>query len=466
MMDIINKEKILELAKKLTQEGRLDRAIIEYERLLQLDPEDLRIKIKIAELFVKRKQIQDAIRLYKEVASAYADGGFYLKAVTVFKSVLRLNPSLIDVNIALSELYEKMGLVQDALYQYQIVSSAYDQKNDQAGVLYIREKMISLDPNNVSLRVRLAETYQLQGMVDKAIDIYEGLADRIKKKGETGQLIELYSKILSHRPERTELVREICRMFFKRGEWKETLKRMEVAKSFVEEDPELLSMQADIYTKLNQIETAKGKYRDLAEILLEKNDIEGALRAYEDVLSLGPEDEAEVLEAVEEVRKGAFKDVKAHVEERNKKISDEEEKIEAEVKFKEEATLKTEEMAKKLGVTPDEISITSTDAVKLGKDASTSYDLGAMYKQMGLKDEARNEFLKAHKAYQRLLVNGALDDSSRAIFEELDIMFTDRTKEEPKVRPEPKPKPEVKIRAKAAQGSEEKPPSKKKISFI
>jgi len=63
-------------------------------------------------------------------------------------------------------------------------------------------------------------------------------------------------------------------------------------------------------------------------------------------------------------------------------------------------------------------------------------------------------------------VNGALDDSSRAIFEELDIMFTDRTKEEPKVRPEPKPKPEVKIRAKAAQGSEEKPPSKKKISFI
>lgn len=466
-MDIINKEKILELAKKLTQEGRLDRAIVEYERLLQLDPEDLRIKIKIAELFVKRKQIQEAIRLYKEVASSYADGGFYLKAVTVFKSILRLNPSLIDVNIALSELYEKMGLVQDALYQYQIVSSAYDQKNDQAGVLSIREKMVSLDPTNTSLRVRLAETYQLQGMVDKAIDMYENLADQIKKKGETGQLIELYSKILSHRPERTELVREICHMFFKRGEWKEILKRMEAAKHFADEDPELLAMQADIYTRLNQIETAKGKYRDLAELLLKKKDIEGALRTYEDILFLGPEDEAEVSEAVEEVRGGAFKDVKAHVEERKKKISADEEKIEAEAKFKEAATLKTEEMAKKLGVTPDEISITSTDAVKLGKDASTSYDLGAMYRQMGLTSEARNELLKAYKAYQRLLVNGALDDSSRVRFEELDIMFADKVKEPPKAQPEPKTKPEVKTKAKAEKPkAETDPPSKKKISFI
>jgi tetratricopeptide (TPR) repeat protein len=459
MTDIINKEKILEHAKKLVAEGKFDKAVAEYEKILQLDSEDLRVKIKIAELYVKRKQIQSAIKLYMEVAKGYADGSFYLKAVTVYKSILRLNPSLIDVNIALSELYEKMELIQDALYQYQIVSTALEQKNDSQGVLNVREKMVALDPANVSLRIRLAETYQLQGVVDKSIDMYEALAVQQKNSADTEQLIELYSKILAHRPEKHDFVRHLCQIYFKRGDLKEILKRMDAAKDFVAKDAEMLSMQADIFARLNQIESAKHKYQELAELHASEGNIDKALLTYGNVLFLSPEEEEEVSKKVEDLREGSFADVKSYVEERRKKIADEDVKREVELKKVEEAAVKTEEMAKKLGVKPKEVSLSQDEAKKVEKEASANCDLGQMYKKMGLADEARAEFLKAFKNYQRLAAGNAGGGLVAERIRELEKLFDKEptiSKDEDSKPVEPPKKP-VKPAA---------PSSKKKISFV
>lgn len=472
-MDIINKEKILEHAKKLVSEGRLDRAIVEYQHLLQLDPDDLRIKIKIAELHVKRKQISEAIRMYKDVAAGYADGGFYLKAVTVYKSILRLNPSLIDVNIALSELYEKMGLVQDALYQYQIVASAMEQKNDQNGVLNIREKMVALDPDNVQLRIRLAETYQLQGMTDKAIDMYEALAGQVKAKGDTQQLIELYTKILAHRPDKNEMVRELCNIYFKRGEWKEILKRMEAAKGFVENDPEMLAMQADIYARLNQIETAKGKYKELAELYADLKRPEDALDACSNILFLGPEDEEEVAKIAEGIREGSFADIKKMVEERRRMAVEDEKRREKEMQLAQERSERTEKIAEKLGLTPDELSVGGSDAARLEKEAAASYDLGVMYKKMGLREEGQAELLKSYRIYQRMAAAGRATELSLKRISELGVLFGE--KEAPArghFEPATKaPGPEKAAKAvkkghEKAEDTEKKKGPAKKISFV
>src|SRR3989338_3355868 len=112
-MVILNKDKILDSAQQLVTQGKIDKAIREYEKILALDPKDMRVKLRIAELFVKRRQILQAIKIYQEVADSYTHDGFYLKAVTILKNILRLNPSLMEVNQNLADLYDKMGLNQD-----------------------------------------------------------------------------------------------------------------------------------------------------------------------------------------------------------------------------------------------------------------------------------------------------------------------------------------------------------------
>jgi tetratricopeptide (TPR) repeat protein len=431
-----------------------------------LDPEDLRIKIKIAELYVKRKQIQDAIKIYMEVARSYADGGFYLKAVTVYKNILRLNPSLIDVNISLSELYEKMGLVQDALYQYQIVVSAYEQKNDTNGILTIREKMAGLDPQNTNLKIRLAETFQLQGTPEKAIDIYEQLAEKLKDKGSPEQMIELYNKILAHRPEKHEMIRSLCQIHYRRGEWKEVLRKMDIAKTFAEDDPEMLSMQADVYAKLNQIETAKKKYRDLADLYKEKSDVFNALKAYENILFLSPEDEEEVAKEVEELDPGSFNQIKASVAQKRAKIVEEDSKKAEEAKKAEEISHDTADAAKKLGLKPDEASLTADGSKAFEKQAHSSYDLGAMYKKMGLIEEAKAEFIKALRAYQRLIAGGFGNTSIITKTRELEE-YLGHVKPATQAKPiEVKEKPKTVKKEKKEEPKKDLSSAKKKISFV
>ncbi|MDP2599212.1 MAG: tetratricopeptide repeat protein, partial [Deltaproteobacteria bacterium] len=138
-MTVLNKDKILDAAKDFIAQGKFDKAIREYEKLLAADPKDMRVKLRIAELFAKRRQVPEAIKAYREVAAHYAHEGFYLKAVTVYKNIIRLNPSLMDINLALAELYEKMGLNQDAVHQYEILASTYEQKNQFQDVLKMRE---------------------------------------------------------------------------------------------------------------------------------------------------------------------------------------------------------------------------------------------------------------------------------------------------------------------------------------
>lgn len=452
-MDIINKEKILEHAKKLISEGKFDRAIAEYEKLLSVDPDDLRIRIKIAELCVKRKQISEAIRIYKEVAQKYAGGSFYLKAATVYKNILRLNPSLIDVNTSLAELYEKMGLIQDALYQYHIVATSLEQKNDANAMLGVREKMSNLDPENTSLKIRLAETYQLRGEADKSIDIYESLATSLKNKKDsknTDQLVELYNKILSHRPEKHELLRELCHILYRRGEWKDILKHMEGSKDFVAGDPELLAMQAEIYGRLNQIETAKSRYHDLAALLNAQGDPDGALKAFENILYLGPEDEESISGEIESIREGALDDLRKKVDLRRKKAADEESKREdLETKLK-EAPLPD------LGAPATAGNVTS-----IQNEANICYDLGMMYKMTGLENESRAELTKALNAYRRIVADGAGNEQAAKRLAELEGLAGPPPAETKQAK-QAKPAKQVK-QAEPAQSAK---PSNKKVSFV
>lgn len=55
MPEVLNKEKLLEQAKLFADQGKLDRAIQEYIKVLQMDPKDLRLKLRVAELYVKTK---------------------------------------------------------------------------------------------------------------------------------------------------------------------------------------------------------------------------------------------------------------------------------------------------------------------------------------------------------------------------------------------------------------------------
>ncbi len=466
-MTILNKEKILEQARAFIEEGKLDKAIREYEKIILADPTDLRVKLRIAELYTKRKQINNAIRIYREVADAYTQEGFLLKAVTVFKNILRLNPSLIEVNEELARLYEKMGLVSDAIRQYDILASALDMRGMTDKVIEVRKKIVNLNQADGSARIRLAELLQREGKIEESIDQYEMYAKQVEEGGgERERIADLYEKILAYRPDNTELVRKLIDIYEEREEHKKALKWLEKAKELVESDPRLMNLAAHIYASQNQIETARMKYMELADLETKSNNIEAALDAYYEILVLLPDEEERLTKRVEELRSGAMKELAERALRRRKEL--EEEELQRQAAEEEGEELPPQEVPKPPEAPkipevpkPPPPTVEKKPAADKGK-ADAAYDLGTTYRKMGLTQEANKQLRKAFEIYDAYLKEGRKDPEVSQRIKSIEATLAGETAPE---KTKEEPKPAVKAEKPKAEPSKKKA-KKKRISFV
>jgi len=94
----VDKNKIIAEATKLVQKGAYDKAIKQYERILAEDAKDVRVLLKVGELYQKKGDDRMAADAFKRVAETYADQGFFLKSVAVYKQVMKLDAEDIRVN--------------------------------------------------------------------------------------------------------------------------------------------------------------------------------------------------------------------------------------------------------------------------------------------------------------------------------------------------------------------------------
>jgi tetratricopeptide (TPR) repeat protein len=87
----LDKNKIIEAAAKLVAKGAYDKAIKEYQKVLDADPRDVRILQKMGELFQKKNDNAQAAQYFTRVGESYTTDGFFLKAVALYKQVLKLD---------------------------------------------------------------------------------------------------------------------------------------------------------------------------------------------------------------------------------------------------------------------------------------------------------------------------------------------------------------------------------------
>ena len=104
-----NKDKIRASAQKHLQKGQIDKAIREFEKLIADDPKDVRTLLKIGDLQTRSGKHKEATDTYAKVAEFYSDQGFFLKAVAVYKQILKIDPTLIDTNLKLAEQFQEAG---------------------------------------------------------------------------------------------------------------------------------------------------------------------------------------------------------------------------------------------------------------------------------------------------------------------------------------------------------------------
>ncbi|MFN7131096.1 MAG: tetratricopeptide repeat protein, partial [Myxococcales bacterium] len=286
----IDKNKIIEAATKYVQKGQYDKAIKEYNKLLEADPRDARIQQKLGELYQKKGENNLAADCFLKVAESYSADGFFLKAVAVYKQVLKLNPSLISVNIKLAELHQQLGLMSDAMAQYQLVANHYDKVGDIRSSLDVLRKMVELDPDNIASRIKLAELYAREQMNGEAVAEFRHCAEYLKRNNRIDDYVKVAERLVFLDPSDLELTRELAGIYLAKQDTKRALAKLQLCFKADPKDVETLSMLAQAFKDLGQLSKTISVYKELAKIYDEQDRVDAERDVWRKVLELAPDD--------------------------------------------------------------------------------------------------------------------------------------------------------------------------------
>jgi pilus assembly protein FimV len=190
-----NKQKVLSAAEKYVQQGKMQNAIAEYEKVLKADPKDLTVTNTVGDLYSRLGEASKATECFKAVGDAYANQGFTVKAIAMYKKISKLQPSLESV-LKLAELYTQQGLFNDARAQYLQVAEEFLKSGELENAVRIFQKILEMDPENTTMRIRLAEVYVRLGKKNEAWQIFSAAAETLRAKGSLPAAEEVLQRML------------------------------------------------------------------------------------------------------------------------------------------------------------------------------------------------------------------------------------------------------------------------------
>lgn len=282
-----NKAKVLASAEKNVQQGKLHNAITEYEKIVNKDPKDLTVLNTIGDLYARIGENEKAGEFFKRVGDTYAGEGFTVKAIAMYKKLTKLNPGATAVVLRLAELYTQQGLYNDARQQYLLLADACLKANDTNGAARIFQKMLDMDPDNVTLQTKLADLYVKSGKKNEARDIFLRAATSLYDRGSSEQADQAFDRMLSLDPSNVEAL-------FMRGKIALEANNGAAAAKYLDKVPNIdsradgLQLLMKAYILSSDDEHAEGVARKLSSV---HNDLSG-VRVYAEFLISSGKSEA------------------------------------------------------------------------------------------------------------------------------------------------------------------------------
>lgn len=260
------KEKYLVAAQKFIERGQYDKALGEFARVVEEDPKDTRTWLKMAELHAKRGANSEATEIYLRMGDLYSEQGFAQKAVAVYKNVLKLSPGTLSAHLKLGALFKQLGLIQDAVQQLELAAGAL-QRNQKLvdGVATLRQAM-EIQPDNVVLRVKLAEAASQAGLTDEAVREFARAADQLKAQGRVDESLRVVERLLFHQPDNYNKARELAEAYIAKGSARLALPKLQACLNGDPRDPRTLSLLAKALEQLGQTPKAVSVLKELIRL--------------------------------------------------------------------------------------------------------------------------------------------------------------------------------------------------------
>jgi pilus assembly protein FimV len=161
------------LAQVYLNDGFNSKAIAIYKKIAKLAPNELAPLERLADLYVQQGVLSEARPLFLQIAEAHLKSNHSQKAVEVLHRLLEVEPENQRVQMRLAELYGMMGQKKEAALTYQAYAHRLFDRGETEEAEKLVERALEVDPGNAAAILLKAKTLNSAEKTDQAIAILE-----------------------------------------------------------------------------------------------------------------------------------------------------------------------------------------------------------------------------------------------------------------------------------------------------
>jgi tetratricopeptide (TPR) repeat protein len=284
------REQLEQQAMLLLQKEKTEEALDVYLKILKLSKGDIRVRQKLADLYLTLGKKPEAIRQLRDVAIGQTKDGQHRVAVVVLKKLHELNPTDTETLAQLARAQKEVGFNDAAKETYNKVIDMLETK-PKISLPYIKE-LIALSPGEIPPKVKLAEVMTRCGQSDEAFNQWVSLGREASRRGNMMDKALFLERGLKVKEEDVECLEGAAEARIALGSPKEALVHIQKAYAVNPNSTRVLSMLAECFEVMEQQPKAKKVLMQLATIYEENNELVERLEVLKRAAVCDPEDAA------------------------------------------------------------------------------------------------------------------------------------------------------------------------------
>ncbi|MEP6995809.1 MAG: tetratricopeptide repeat protein, partial [Acidobacteriota bacterium] len=183
-----------------SKDGFFLKAIAIYKKINKIDPARLDVYDKLAELYHKQGLIQDSRSQYQVLADHYQKNNRIKDAIGVYKKMAAIDSADLRIQVRLADLYRAANQKDQAVMQYGLIGSMLLKRGAHDEAAQVFQKALELSPDDVETQKNLVRSLLAQKNTDAAMAV-------LKAAPRTAESLALFAEAQLEMGQRMEAVR-------------------------------------------------------------------------------------------------------------------------------------------------------------------------------------------------------------------------------------------------------------------
>jgi len=180
------------LAQIFIRDGFLTKAIAIYKKIAKLAPEEMKPLERLAELYVQQGVLSEARPIFLQLAEGHLKANRREPAAALLRKLLEAEPDNLRVQMRLADVQLAMGQKQDAAQTLLVCAERQLFHRDPEEAVKLCERAVALAPENLLARLLMARALSAAGRRNEAAELLESVPDLESGNEASAQLLEIY----------------------------------------------------------------------------------------------------------------------------------------------------------------------------------------------------------------------------------------------------------------------------------